>query len=254
MNKTVRNILIRVSMFIGLVGFIFLMVMAKSNRDETKVQAVKISIDDWNGNFFVSKKQILDFVQENFDVKNRKVNGKELEYIEQSVQTIPQVKKSNAYTDNNGNLIIKIDQRKPIFRVYNMQGESYYVDEDGMKFPLSNYFTPKVPIVTGNITERCDSNKTMESVQLQRVFNVVRAVNKNELWKSMIGQYNVNEKVQVEMIPRFGDCTILFGDDKMCEQKLKRLDIFYFDVLRKIGWERYKVINIMYKDQVVCLK
>src|SRR4051812_9711578 len=204
MNKTVQNILIRVSMLIGLVAFIFLMVMAKVNRDETKTQNVDISIDDMNGNFFVTKRQVLDYVQENFDVKNRRVTGKELEYIERSVQTIPQVKKSNAFTDNNGNIIIKIDQRKPLFRVFNTQGASYYVDEDGTKFPLSNYFTAKVPVVTGSITEACDSNKTVESGQLKRVLNIVKAVNKNELWKSMIGQYNVNEKAQIEMIPRFG--------------------------------------------------
>lgn len=42
----------------------------------------------------------------------------------------------------------------------------------------------------------------------------------------MIGQYIINEKGQVELIPRFGNCTVLFGDDKNIEQKIKRLDVF----------------------------
>lgn len=70
----------------------------------------------------------------------------------------------------------------------------------------------------------------------------------------MIGQYNVAEKAQVELIPRFGNGTVIFGDDRNMESKMKRLDIFYFDVLRKVGWDYYRVINIMYKNQVVCLK
>src|SRR6185312_13849456 len=128
MNKTVQNIIIRISMLAGLIAFIFLMVMAKMNRDETRVKNIAVSIDEWNGNFFVTKAQVLDFVQKNFDIKNKIISGKELEYIEDAVQTIPQVKKANAYTDDKGNMVIKIEQRKPLARVYNMQGESFYVD------------------------------------------------------------------------------------------------------------------------------
>jgi cell division protein FtsQ len=113
---------------------------------------------------------------------------------------------------------------------------------------------PKVPVVTGNITETADSAVLVTSFELKRIYNIVQKVNKNKLWSAMIGQYIINEKGQVELIPRFGNCTVLFGDDKNIEQKIKRLDVFYFDVLKKVGWDYYKVINIMYKNQVVCLK
>jgi cell division protein FtsQ len=138
--------------------------------------------------------------------------------------------------------------------VYNVQNLSFYVDENGIKFPTSDNYAAKVPVITGNILEACDSSQKIQSAELKRIFNIIQTVNKNKLWRAMIGQYNINEKKQVEAIPRFGNCTVIFGDDKDIEQKLKRLDIFYFDVLKKIGWNYYKVINIMYKDQVVCLK
>ncbi len=254
MNKTVKNIILRVSMLLGLVAFIVLVVIAKINRDEAKIKQINIGIDEWNGNAFVTKTQVLNLVKDNFDVINKNLSGKELESIEKSIRVIPQVKKSDAYTDAKGNLNIKIEQREPIFRVYNLQGQSYYVDESGVKFPTSENYAAKVPIITGNILEACDSNQRIKSVELKRMYNIVETINKNELWRAMIGQYNINEKKQVELIPRFGNSTIIFGDDKDIEQKLKRLDIFYFDVLRKIGWNHYKVINIMYKNQVVCLK
>ena len=254
MNKTVKNIILRLTMLIGLSAFIVLVVFAKINRDESKVKKIKIGIDEWNGNAFVTKPQVLSLIQQNFDVMDKKLSGKDLEKIEKSVTIIPQVKKSNAYTDNNGNLNIKIVQREPLFRVYNVQNLSFYVDENGVKFPTSINYAAKVPVITGNIFEVCDSSQKIQSAELKKIFNIIQTVNKNKLWRAMIGQYNINEKKQVEAIPRFGNCTVIFGDDKDIEQKLKRLDIFYFDVLKKIGWNYYKVINIMYKDQVVCLK
>ena len=254
MNKTVKNIIVRISMLIGLGAFIALMVMAKINRDASRVEKIKVGVDEFNGNFFVNKGQVLNLVQDQFDVKGKILSGKDLEQIEKAVRIIPQVKNSDAYTDNNGNLNIKIEQRKPLLRVYNLLGQSFYVDENGIKFPVSAAFAAKVPIITGNITESCDTTVKIQSAELIRIFNIIQTVNKNEVWKAMIGQYNINEKLQIELIPRFGNCTILFGDDKNIEQKIKRLDIFYFDVLKKVGWDYYKVINIMYKNQVVCLK
>ena len=254
MNKTVKNIILRIAMLLGISAFIVLVVFAKFNRDESKIKKINIDIDEWNGNAFVSKTQVLTLIQNNFDVLDKNLSGKQLERIEKSLTVIPQVQKSNAYTDDNGNLNIKIEQREPLFRVYNVLGQSFYVDANGNKFPTSENYAAKVPIITGTIIETCDSTKKIQSVELKRIFNIIQTINKNELWKAMIGQYNINEKKQVELIPRFGNSTIIFGDDKDVEQKLKRLDIFYFDVLKKIGWNYYKVINIMYKNQVVCLK
>ncbi|MFN8260888.1 MAG: hypothetical protein U0X41_08160 [Chitinophagales bacterium] len=254
MNKTVKNIILRVTMLIGLGAFIFLVVMAKLNRDESRVQKIKIGVDEWNGNFFVSKKQVLDLIEAQFEVKGRVLSGKDLERIEKAISVIPQVMHSNAYTDDKGNLNIKIEQRKPLCRVYNLQGATFYMDENGVKFPVTDNFAAKVPVVTGNITEACDTTVPVSSVELKRIFNIVRMVNKNKVWQAMIGQYNVAEKAQVELIPRFGNGTVIFGDDRNMESKMKRLDIFYFDVLRKVGWDYYRVINIMYKNQVVCLK
>ncbi|HRH57212.1 MAG TPA: cell division protein FtsQ/DivIB [Chitinophagales bacterium] len=255
MNKTVKNIIIRLSMLLGVSVFVFLMVMAKINRDESRIKKINVEIDERNEIYFVNKEQVLTVLNNRFEVKDKVLSGRDLERIEKSLSVIPQANKASAYTDDKGNLNIKIVQRQPLFRVYNMQGQSYYVDETGIKFPPSDNFSAKVPIVTGKILERYDSiHQKINSVELKRTFNTVRNINKNKLWSAMIGQYNINEKSQIELIPRFGNATIIFGDDKNAVQKLKRLDVFYFDVLKKVGWDYYKVINIMYKNQVVCLK
>ncbi len=254
MNKTARNIIIRVSMLIGLTGFVVLAVLAKRNRELSEIKNIHISIDEWSGNFFVTKEQVSAIIDDKFVVKNRILSGRDLERIERSLKVIPQVLHSNAYTDNTGNLNIKIEQRKPVLRVYNLQGESYYIDENGVKFPTVNHFAAKVPVVTGFITEKYTVPRKAGSTELKSVFRIQQEAGRNNLWKEFIGQYNINEKKQVELVPRIGSAVVLFGDDKDIESKFRRLEVFYFDVLKKVGWDYYKVINIMYKDQAVCLK
>ena len=254
MNKTVKNIIIRVSMLIGVAAFIFLIVMAKSNRAQNSVKNIEVNIDEWNGNFFVTNNQVLALINKNFDIIGKTLSGKDLEKIEKSLAIIPQVQKANAFLDNKGALTIKVDQRIPLFRVYNTLGESFYVDENGIKFPVTENYAAKVPIATGLIVEPCNKNQKIQGKQLKSIFKLIQELKKNQLWNSLIGQININEKLQIELIPRIANATIIFGDDQNIEQKLKRLDVFYFEVLQKVGWDRYKVINIMYKDQVVCLK
>jgi len=68
MNKTIKNILLRFSILLGILVFIALIVMAFQNRNENRVQKINIEIDDWKGNFFVNKEQVLTVLNNRYDV------------------------------------------------------------------------------------------------------------------------------------------------------------------------------------------
>ena len=154
-------------MLLGAAVFIFLIVMAKNNRTQNTVKNIEVNIDEWNGNFFVTKNQVLALVNKNFDVIGKSLSGKDLEKIEKSLAVIPQVQKANAFLDNKGALTIKVDQRIPLFRVYNTLAESFYVDENGVKFPVTQNYAAKVPIATGLVIEPCNQNQKVQGKQLR---------------------------------------------------------------------------------------
>ena len=64
----------------------------------------------------------------------------------------------------------------------------------------------------------------------------------------------MNEDEEMELVPRVGNHTILFGDEKEMDEKFSKLFLFYKEGLSKQGWNKYNVINLKYKDQVVCTK
>jgi cell division protein FtsQ len=51
-----------------------------------------------------------------------------------------------------------------------------------------------------------------------------------------------------------GNHQILLGSLDDFEKKLKHLRLFYEQVIPKMGWEKYSVINLKYRNQIVCTK
>jgi cell division protein FtsQ len=58
--------------------------------------------------------------------------------------------------------------------------------------------------------------------------------------------------VSLRMIPRSGDFVIAFGELNNVDDKLNKLEQFYNDGLRHLGWDKFKTIDIRYDKQVIC--
>ena len=63
----------------------------------------------------------------------------------------------------------------------------------------------------------------------------------------------VNNK-EIELVVGFGSHIVEIGDLYDLKNKLDNLFIFYRDALPAMGWDRYKKINLKYKNQIVCTK
>ena len=59
---------------------------------------------------------------------------------------------------------------------------------------------------------------------------------------------------EIDLIPRVGNQIIHLGTTENYEGKLRNLEAFYDKVLPEVGWNKYSVINLEFKDQIVCKK
>ena len=90
--------------------------------------------------------------------------------------------------------------------------------------------------------------------QLKSLFLLANFVEKNSFWKAQISQIFVNENGDFELTPRVGGHIIIFGSSANLEGKFENLMTFYKKGLRRTGWNEYSVINLKFKNQVVCTK
>jgi cell division protein FtsQ len=144
----------------------------------------------------------------------------------------------------SGKITISISQKMPVLRVFSSSG-SYYVDKTGrtMSAPLGQAI--HVPVASGNIEK---------SFAVSELYNFALFLQNDAFWNDQITQIYVRTKSDIEIIPRVGSHHILLGSLDDFESKLKRLRLFYEQVIPKMGWEKYSVINLKFRNQIVCTK
>lgn len=174
--------------------------------------------------------------------------------IEQEINNEPFVKQAQVYTTLGGKMNIKIIQRRPLIRMFRYTGESYMIDETGIKIPVSEKFTPHVLVANGNIFERYKHKDSLYSHAAREVYKIATHVDKDEFLKAQIEQIFVEADNEFILVPKLGKHLIYLGTATDLDEKFNKLKLFYKEGLNKVGWSKYKGINLKYKNQVVCTK
>ncbi len=238
-----------------------------SKRAEQLVcSSIEVMIEDSLQNAFITRSDVLATIEK----QHSNLIGIPLHLIntlaiEENLKSLHAVKNVNAYKMDNGKLAIMIDQRKPIVRVINRNGQGYYIDHEGYILPLSNKFTSHVLVLNGNIDapyiERSDArisswttNESNAEPLISQLFNFVKFIHSDKFWSSQITQIYVNNPENIELIPRVGSHTILLGNLDDYQTKLENLKLFYQKALPQEGWNKYQQINLKYRNQIVCTK
>jgi cell division protein FtsQ len=132
--------------------------------------------------------------------------------------------------------------------------------------PLNSDFSARVMIANGHIPEPFsktvnylqDSIREKDSLQygsvMNNLFTFALFVMKDEFLKALIQEVYVDRNGEFELVPRLSDHLILFGKPSEMKDKFNRLLLFYRKGLSVTGWHKYNVINIKFKNQVICSK
>ena len=77
---------------------------------------------------------------------------------------------------------------------------------------------------------------------------------KDEFLENLVGQIHVSRQDELQMVPIVGDQRIVLGNTEELDDKIFRLKTFYHEVMSRMGWNKYKTINLKFRNQVVCKK
>lgn len=247
------------SLFTILLGgyFYFAFMLKREGEKSLVCKDVKIILLDSLQNRIVSKKEVLAIINDYAgDIIGKSLSEINLANIESFLNVRSAIKESQVSITREGELTVKINQRKPILRIETKNG-GFYVDETEYIFPLVDHFTSYVPIVNGNIPLSIEDNHRGVAADdmnlwMHEILELGRYINSNKFWDSQIEQIYIDKSGDVIFYPRVGDHKIIFGEAKNIEEKFNKLYIFYKSAIPNKGWERYKSINLKYKDQIVC--
>lgn len=222
---------------------VFLYSFTQSRNQNRKISKVQVEFQGDNKMFLTNEMVNNLLIQKlggTFSIQKEKVDLKDLESV---LKRQPFIENAEVYTSEDGMLITKILQKSPIARVVN-GNRNFYVDKQGSIFQLSNNFSSRVPIVQGNI----------EGKFKKGFIETFSAIEKDDFLKKNIIAITIQKNGSMTMLSREYDYEINFGKPVSIDKKLKNYKAFYQYASKDSLIGKYKSINLIFTQQVVCSK
>ena len=267
MKKKLIKILV-IFLWVMLIGsFIVLLGFTNWEHNNLGCKTYIIRIDYGNADTLVTKADVYNLVKKTGNrLKGQLIGDIDLEAIERAIRHQPYIAHAEVFLTMDGVVEINLLQRQPILRIFNQKGESFYLDGLGHLLPLNPAFSARVLVATGFIDEPFSkkANYLQDSIQKKdsaeyrsvmiNLYKMATYIIKDKFLRVQIEQIDVDKLGEFELIPRVGNHIIVFGTAENMENKFERLFAFYKYGLSRTGWSRYNVINIKFRNQVVCSK
>lgn len=230
----------------ALCGYILVALLLFSDKEQAvPCQGVEIVVRDSLDKHFVNEAD-LAFILRKAGINPQKSTLGEIntERIEEVLRQNDMIARVEAYKTPSDKLKLEVEQKMPVLRVMSARG-AYYIDNKGSTMALSRRYVAQVPIASGAVEKE---------FAMTDLYKFALFLQEDDFWNSQIEQIFVHPDGDVELIPRVGNHRIMLGSLAGFEEKLERLRLFYEQAIPKVGWEKYSIINLKYKNQIVCTK
>ena len=157
--------LIRIAWVIFAGIIIALLFLARNAQEKKPVSKPAIVIHVEGENAFLTEDELFIRLKRKrliFDGQTKK--QLKVAAIEKYIHSMSEVKETKVFTNIGDTWKIDVKVRKPIARIFNRYGETFYLDEEGVIMKASNLHTARVVVVTGNIKDRITSKNVKEII------------------------------------------------------------------------------------------
>jgi cell division protein FtsQ len=247
---SIRKIIQTLVTLVAVAGCALAMISADRQQAHRKVKGVQLIVKSPAGVRFLTDDAVRNmlFTSRHVDpaaLTLAQVNERSMEAI---LRTNPWVKDAQVYTDAERIMHIILTQRVPLVRIFEEDGNSYYLDAALQAMPLSAQYTHYTPVITGVPKLGSDSGS---KVVKGKIVGLVQHIKNDTFWNAQVSQIDMSRDGRFELIPVLGKQRIIVGDTSRLQQKLDNLFAFYKQVQNKVGWDKYNILDLRFEGQVV---
>lgn len=263
MNKF-KRILRPLGIALTVIGVMVALGFVERTADRAPITDLEVIVEGAEGLHFIDEKSVRqEVLDQGIAVMGSPTGDVDVTAIEERLKSIPCVAKAEVYHTMDGKLHARVQQRVPVVRVFNQDGNSFYIDREGWTMPISTNYTARVLVVTGHLNEpgaihgvySVYVNDSLEQrFRSDDIHRLAMFISADPFWNALIDQVVVTAEGEFELIPRVGAQRVLLGDGSELAQRFEKLRIFYENGIPKADWRRYARIDLRYADQVVCTK
>jgi cell division protein FtsQ len=230
--------------FLLLIGSLeFLYSFSLKRNSKKLVEKIVVEFEAGDNNFLTHSMVNKLLIQNDSVVINQAKSMLDLYRLEKRVSDNPYVEKASVFLTIDGTLKSIIKQRIPVARVIN-KNNSYYIDRQGIKVPLSHHYSARVMLISG-----VENNEV-----IKEILPLISFILEDDfLKKEVIGIQKFDDD-EYQFSARSGNYKIDFGKLSEMDIKFKKLKAFYNKTFEDKTIQNYKSINLKYHNQVVCTK
>jgi len=250
-----------------LAGLFFLVGFTNFEHRKTLCKNVEISIDYAQADTLITRSDIRKIIKRTSPLLvGGLLSTINIDEIEQALNNDVYIAKADVYETIDGTIKINVNQRQPILRVINQDNFNFYIDNEGYLMPIHPQKSARVIVANGLIDENYPRIKQLilnpqnhndsvkSSTGLYKAFWLAKFLNAHPPLLSLVDEIYIDTFNDMELVPKVGNHLIIFGDTNQMAQKFENLILFYRKGLNKMGWDKYGIINLKFKNQVVCSK
>jgi cell division protein FtsQ len=228
-------------MLVTVLGFLY--GFSSVRNQQKKVAEIIVEFEQGENNFLTHAMVYKLLTQNNETVVNQAKSVINLCGLENQVLKNPYVAHAAVFLTINGSLKSIIKQRVPVARIID-QSDSYYIDKVGIKVPLSNNYSARVPLISGIKNEH----------DIKEILPLLSFILKDDFLQKEIVGIEKFAFGEYQFSVRSGNYKIDFGTLSNTDIKFKKLKAFYNKTFEDKTIQNYKAINVKYHNQVVCTK
>jgi len=259
MIKKILNRVIWILVFITTMG---LVVWANIERSNSHCTDIEVKLKETNYPALTSKEAIKTDILESMPALiGQSVKNIELDELEYHVSKNSRLSDVKAYLNLNGIINIKTIPRKAVLRIFDKKSNNIYLGEGPIIMNSSIDHTQRILVASGYISHLNNDerkrvlNKQMELPKIYSdLYQLATLIHEDEFLDALIDQIYVTKNQNYNLTPKVGVRKIHFGRAENMKEKLMNLKAFYINGKDKVDWQKYKSINIKYRNQIVCSK
>jgi cell division protein FtsQ len=214
---------------------------------------VQVEIENARDNYFLDEAEILRQVETSGQqIKGINLERINLKKIETKLKLDKHILDAELYGDLKGNLIVRVELRRPIARIVQQDAPDAYIAEDGTVMSVSENYSSRVVLVSGPFVKPLlESEDLKKSEEGAKLLAMIKYIKEDDFWSAQIAQLDIDRGGKITLYPQVTSQLVEFGEPDNIEMKFKKLMIFYKEILPTRGWNKYERVNVEYEGQVI---
>jgi len=237
-------------------GLSFLLISGIVKEQTNQCKAVQIDFKDEKLINMIDRKEVYASLwpgrSEQYPV-GKNTASFDLFSLENTLVKNPWIQEADVYFDNQHILHVDIKQKNPVARLFTAEGYSYYIDDRYNLLPLKQTDHIVLPVFTNFYVNPAGMKKS-DSMLLARVVSLSNFISNDPFWLAQIESVYIRPDNGFELSTQIGDHTVDLGIRSEWEPMFKKLKLLYHKFSQEDSWSRYALINLQFRDQVVCEK